>query len=479
MAPFYANQSCDPFTPEEQPCTLGNYVDFAINVTEPSDIAKGLAFAKRHNVRLVVRNTGHDYYGKSTGAGALAIWTHFLKNLEFINYTSPYYTGKAVKMGAGVQGFEAYEAADALGFSVTGGECPTVGLAGGYTQGGGHSALASKFGLAADQALEWEVVTSDGKFLRASPAENQDLYWALSGGGGGTYGVVWSLTAKAHPSIPVTGASLNFSSAGLDKDVYYAAVSAWHANLPRIVDAGGMTIVYITKTGFMLTPFTGPGISVAEATNLLMPFLDTLHTLNITFNLTGPVAFPTYLSQFKAFQLPIDVGTSQYGGRLIPRSVVESNNEGLTAAIRDIVEDDFTDTLISDVGLNVNRSSARGNSNVNNAVLPAWRDTLIDTVIVTPWDFQAPLSDMVALQQRMTEVYIPALEKVTPGSGCYLNEGDPYQPNWQETFYGANYQRLREIKKKYDPDDLFYATTAVGSEEWVVQTGGHLCRSQG
>lgn len=60
MAPFFANQSCDPYTPESQPCTLGSYVDYAINVTEPSDIARGIAFATKNNIRLVIRNTGHE-----------------------------------------------------------------------------------------------------------------------------------------------------------------------------------------------------------------------------------------------------------------------------------------------------------------------------------------------------------------------------------------------------------------------------------
>ena len=155
MAPFFANQSCDPFAPESTPCTLGNYVDYAINVTETSDISKGIAFASKYNIRLVIRNTGHDYLGKSTGAGSLAIWTHHLKSIQFLDYNGPHYTGKAIKMGAGVHGFEAYSAADKINFAVVGGECPTVGLAGGYTQGGGHSALASKYGLAADQTLEW------------------------------------------------------------------------------------------------------------------------------------------------------------------------------------------------------------------------------------------------------------------------------------------------------------------------------------
>ena len=286
-------------------------------------------------------------------------------------------------MSAGTQGFEAYAAAQKAGFSVTGGECPTVGLAGGYTQGGGHSALGSRYGLAADQTLEWEVVTATGEFVRASPDnEHKDLYWALSGGGGGTYGVVWSLTAKAHVDGLVSGANLTFSSEGVGKERFYAAVSAWHENLPRLVDRGAMTIYFITSATFVLTPFTGPGIPASEAKELLQPFLDTLQRLGIQYNMTGPTDFPTYLDQFNAFELPIQVGTAQYGGRLIPRSVVESNNDGLTAAIRFINEQESA-PLFCGVGLNVNKSAARGNNQVDNAVLPAWRDTLVDAVITT------------------------------------------------------------------------------------------------
>ena len=80
-----------------------------------------------------------------------------------------------------------------------GGTCPTVGIAGGYTQGGGHSALSSLYGLSADNVLEWEVVTANGTQLTATSSSNQDLYWALSGGGGCTYGVVMSMTTKLYP----------------------------------------------------------------------------------------------------------------------------------------------------------------------------------------------------------------------------------------------------------------------------------------
>ena len=61
MAPFFTNQSCDPFLPKSSACKLGNYINYAIDVAKRSDISKGIAFATRHNIRLVIRNTGHEY----------------------------------------------------------------------------------------------------------------------------------------------------------------------------------------------------------------------------------------------------------------------------------------------------------------------------------------------------------------------------------------------------------------------------------
>lgn len=83
---------------------------------------------------------------------------------------------------------------------------------------------------------------------------------------------------------------------------------------------------------------------------------------------------------------------------------------------------------------------------------------------------------MLALQRKMTDVYIPSLKALSPGSGAYLNEADFLEPDWQQSFYGANYERLKAIKRKYDPNSIFYATTAVGSDEWKVDGGGRLCR---
>lgn len=145
-----------------------------------------------------------------------------------------------------------------------------------------------------------------------------------------------------------------------------------------------MTVWFLTSGSFILAPFHGPGIPASKALKLLQPFLDTLHKLNIAYNMTGPTDFPTYLDEFSTFQLPIQIATAQYGGRLIPRSVVETNNEGLIAAIRNITEDrtPHAQPLFCGVGLNVNKSVARG-TEADNAVLPAWRDTLIDSLIST------------------------------------------------------------------------------------------------
>jgi hypothetical protein len=77
----------------------------------------------------------------------------------------------------------------------------------------------------------------------------------------------------------------------------------------------------------------------------------------------------------------------------------------------------------------------------------------------------------------MTDQLVPLLERLTPGGGAYLNEGDFRQPNFQEVFYGRHYTKLLQIKNKYDPFNIFYARTGVGSEFWAEQPDDRLCQS--
>jgi FAD/FMN-containing dehydrogenase len=273
MASTYTNNSCNPFSPKHAPCTIGNYIQYAVKATEARDVQMSIHYAKRHNIRLVIRNTGHDLLGKSTGAGALGIWMHHMKNISIVDYDSLYYTGKAMKIGAGVHSFEASSAASKAGLVVVGGNCPTVGLAGGYSQGGGHGQLVSQFGLAADQVLEWEVVLADGRLVVASPFQNSDLYWALSGGGGGTYGVVISMTSKVYPELQTVSGNLSFSDTGISRTTFFAGVEMFTSLLPSIGDAGGASVWWLTNNSMSTTPTTIPRGTAALYNSLFDPLI--------------------------------------------------------------------------------------------------------------------------------------------------------------------------------------------------------------
>ncbi|KAK4085134.1 CAZyme family AA7 [Trichoderma aggressivum f. europaeum] len=474
MQPFFANQSCDPFTPESKPCVLGNYISYAVNVSCDADVQAALAFATKYNIRVVVRNTGHDFFGRSTGAGALGIWTHNLKSISISTYKSTNYSGPSMKVGAGVQGFEMLQAAHSKGFVAVSGECPTVGVAGGYTQGGGHSALSTSFGLGADQTLEFEVVTAAGQILTASPSKNSDLYWALSGGGSG-YGVVTSMTVKLHPDATIGGAKITIAAATTTQDNFNKFVAGFHAMLPAMIDKGAMVIYLLTNTVFVLEPVTVYNSTADYVQNVVLAdFNALLSELGIT-----PIATQytelSYYDHYNTYMGPLpngnlDVGDFNYGSRLIPRSVLLNNNNALQAVLQNL-----TAHGVIMVGSSANYAKPAG---VNNAVFPVWRTTTVHLQIGTPWNNTAPWSQMLADQKTITNEYVPQLTAVTPGSGAYMNEGDFQQPNFQQTFFGSNYNTLLSIKKKYDPNSLFYGLRLVGSEAWTVDNNGRMCRAK-
>jgi FAD/FMN-containing dehydrogenase len=222
MTPFFSNDSCNPFGTTSSTCLMGTYVQYAVNVSTVAHVQIAMAFAQKYNIRFVIRNTGHDFMGKSTGAGALSIWTHHVTGMQIIeNYVSPFYCGPAVKAYAGTQVGELYNFTHDAGYLVVGGECSTVGWAGGYTSGGGHSALTSWKGLAADQTLEFEVILASGEFVKASRYVNPKLWWALSGGGPGNFGIVWSMTSKVYPDTIITGSVLTVPQGSASDEVFW------------------------------------------------------------------------------------------------------------------------------------------------------------------------------------------------------------------------------------------------------------------
>ncbi|KAJ5253939.1 hypothetical protein N7524_011119 [Penicillium chrysogenum] len=473
MQTYFANQSCDPFTPKSQPCRLGNYVNYAVNVSSSDQVVAAVNFARDNNIRFVIRNTGHDYLGRSTGAGALSVWTHHLNDIEYKDWSSPTYQGPAFKIAAGVVGYQILEAASAKGLVVVTGECPTVGLAGGYTQGGGHSALSTKFGLGADNTLEFEVVTATGKLVKASRSENPDLFWALSGGGGGNYGVVMSMVVKAYKDAPIAGASLQFTAANITTDTFYEAVSQFHSLLPAMVDQGVTVIYQMTSSVFIINPITAYNQTTDDVKAILRPFTSALTKLNVKYK-ASVSQHKSYYDHYNKYMGPLPwgnlaVGSYQYGGRLIPRKTLEQNSNGMASALRNITQ---AGVIAVGVGMNVSAPV-----NVSNAVFPALRNAAVTMQIGTPWNETAPWSQMLADQRKMTTEYVPQLEAVTPDSGCYQNEANFRQPNWKQTFFGSNYPRLLAVKRKWDPSSFFYALKAVGSDVWSVSESGRMCRA--
>ncbi|KAI0110925.1 isoamyl alcohol oxidase [Nemania sp. FL0031] len=467
MAAAVADESCDPFTARELPCKAGDTITYSVNATSAEDFAKAIAFAHRNNIRLVIRNTGHDYLGKSTGKWALSVWTHHMKNTTYLpTYNSKKYTGPAIKLGAGIQVEEAYRAAHAYNSLVVGGDCATVGVAGGYLQGGGHSALSSLYGMGADNVLE---------LLVASPEHNEDLYWALAGGGGGTYGIVVSVIVKQYSDMPITGVQLQFDLDPRHPDAYRLAVQKYLELVPIASAApyNGMGIAQISNISFLLTPLTLPNVSRNDAETLIAPLVKILgdQGLDYSMNITEST---TWLDHWLKLIEPNPtqfVQNAQYGGWMVPREVLDNHEDSLLDAIQEITE---AGCVFVGLSLNVSQSNIAQNQN---SVRPSWRNAALNAILSTPWPNGANLNAMHQLASTMTQTCVPALSRLAPEAGAYLNEADPNQPDWKEAFYGPNYQRLLSVKERYDPNHIFYGSTAVGSDYYEVDGAGRLCRA--
>lgn len=484
MLPLYEGRTCMPLGSNyTSTCEMGGYPTYAVNVSTVAQIQLAVNFARNANLRLVVKNTGHDFNGKAAGKGALSIWTHWLKDKAYHPSfkADNGYTGPAIKVGAGIQVFEVYEYAKSLGVTLVGGEAVTVGLGGGYTAGGGHSPLSSMYGMAADQVLAMQVVLADGSFITATSKQNADVFWMLRGGGGSTIGVVTSLTLKAHPKMQTTTVSFNFTLADTPGPAaFWAAVHSYFKNFENFVDAGTYGYYFLgasafefgtdypgsTDYYFRMESFVAPNMTVAQTKTLLAPWFNAMNNLNITYT-----PWYNHADNFHdawAVSFPQEyVGTSgvKTASRLIPRSVFQSDSlrNRTFLAHKDAVEKGlFT------VGFHISGTGIAVNPPTDNAVLPAWRDALAHVIVGTEWGSTADWATIKNSSEFVTS-WMDQLRDIAPDSGCYMSEADLNEPNLQQAFYGTNYPRLYTLKQKYDPTGLFFALTAVGAEDWEVQ----------
>ncbi|KAL1855215.1 hypothetical protein Daus18300_011216 [Diaporthe australafricana] len=483
FSPVYQGLTCmPPSIYDSKGCTAGGFPMYVVNATAPRHVQAAVNFARTTGVRLVVKNTGHDFSGKSGGGESLSIWTRHFKDIRYI----PEYEGQAsgcsgaaFKCGTGVQAFEIYKAANEKGKVVT------VGVMGGYIQGGGHSPLSFIYGTGADQVLAFEVVTPDGNFVTADFTQNTDLFWALRGGGGSTLGVATSVTVKAFPDVQTTASRFSFDTSVVGNDTFWAGVRAYFDYFPTNADLG--TYAYFVllpnnpKQGvwtFQMTPFFAPNKTLAETEAILGPWLTRLGALGIQVdpNITHYDSF--YPAWVESFPLEvIEKVNAASGSRLFPRANFE-DPALLNTTFANIRLSSERNRVI--VGFNIKATTPSPQAN---AVNPAWRENVLFAIQSVRWGVNATAEQIWEARRGFTLGDMQRWRDVSPGAGSYLAESDRLEPDFQQAFYGDKYPRLLELKRRFDPGDVFWAATAVGSEFWRVVTAdtlpsenGRLCR---
>lgn len=353
------------------------------------------------------------------------------------------------------------------------------------------------FLLTSCQVLAFEVVTPNGRFVTADAKENSDLYWALRGGGGGTFGVVTSVTVKTFPKLPITIMTFDIMNTTTTSDAFWGAIRAYWDGFVNYNNAGCYSYFFIFPnliaegiTWFTLTPFWAPNMTRSEVETLVSPMFATFKDLGL--NIT-----PTY-QEFDNFHdawaagFPLEkwgVNVGRQAARLWPKSNWDNNTvrDESFAAVRAVAEDGGWVFGFSIAPGNV---LAKDGVYPDVAINPAWRRAAGHVINSAPWPVELWANEtgkakIAALSDKVTNKWTASWEALTPGSGAYHAEGDYMQPDWQQTFWGEKYPELLRIKQKYDPYELLYVHHGVGSENWKMDTNivgdvpsqaGRLCR---
>jgi hypothetical protein len=269
--------SADPKEALYSTCSLGRLASYYADVRNASHISAVLQFAQVHNNRINVKNTGHDFFGRSAVPNSLAIWTLNLKSLDFYQiFTAsncPSANGQNVgEMGAGV---DAYRFFNSHGMDITGGYEESVGIAGGFGQGVAVGSYTTSYGLMVDITVEFEVVTADGEVQMINKRSDPDLFWAMRGGGG-TYAVLTKFRVQVYPSVAIHTYNFVANFTGVDngsngtqnealREILTAHASnqiEWSAQLVT-----GQLDYYIDKVSFgLVLPYGDDGSKLDSAT---------------------------------------------------------------------------------------------------------------------------------------------------------------------------------------------------------------------
>ncbi|KAI1765014.1 FAD-binding domain-containing protein [Hypoxylon sp. FL1150] len=476
-------------------CNQGSVPSYYIEVLEISDINAALNFTKDFQIPLVIKNSGHDYMTRNSQKGSLALWVHKLQGLTFHDDFVPEgckgdSAGRAITAGTGVSTGDLHNFADEHDSTFIGGYSPTVAASGGWVQGGGHSVLSPVYGLGANRVVQLKIVTPDGYLRTANQCRHEDLFWALRGGGGGTFGVVLEATHRVERSMPIAVANIWLPSDGTPKKSLewielLANQSLVWGKQGWGGHAGGLYLTYMNPVP-TIANLTDGGTAANSSMSAATEFALAAGGSSVV------EVLPSFLAVWNKYVLSGALTTAGItrilATRLIPRKFFEGE-AGIAKLMEFMVAAQqlgfdprnfycpigtpFVFEQTTDFQLR-----ARNKSSFKTSVNPAWYNALwdISTSLTISWN--ASYAERLQNVTAITKATLLAEKLTGTGGGTYPNEANPFTPNWRESWWGDNYARLLEVKKKYDPEGLLKCWKCVGFEDDDISSDRFRCQGK-
>jgi len=404
--------------------------------TGAADVVRAVEFAREFDLLVAVRGGGHSISGKSTCDGGIVI------DLSPMRWCTVNPDTRTARLGGGSLLGDLDHEAQQFGLATPAGTVSHTGAAG-LTLGGGHGRLSRSFGLTCDNVRSVDIVTADGQFRRASADENADLYWGVRGGGG-NFGVVTEFEYQLHPVGPMIYGGPMMYPFKRAREIF-KLFADFTAEAPREMSADVLALAPPSGKGFVLLSFCYIG-DMAEGERLVQPIRDLMKP---AVDHLGPMTYNT-------LQTSADNNTPP--GRLY------YNKSGLMQTL----EPGFLETVVDRMEAASGRADPGVASNVivqhlGGAVADVapdetayvHRDARYDSVILSAWEDPA-------YSEQNTRWLKDAYAELEPYTiGFYSNHMvDSDEPKVKRAFRG-NYDRLVELKNKYDPTNLFHLNPNV------------------
>ncbi len=475
---------------------------YAVKARSAADVAAGINFARANHLRLVVKGGGHSYLGTSTAPDSLLIWTRLMTDVTLHDA----FVGKgcdgrvtpapAVSAGAGTMWMDLYQAVTTeAGRYVQGGGCMTVGVAG-LVQGGGFGEFSKRFGTAAASLLEAEVVTADGQVRIVNECNEPDLFWALKGGGGGTFGVVTRLTLRTHELPRFFGGAGGTIKAHSDT-AFRALIGRFISHYrAKLFNPHWGEQIHLGPDNTVEIQMQCQGLTSAEAAKDWQPFFDWVVDRPELYGISphgagagdsrnhwaidgNPNMIPdtrpgarSHHGWNRGNQGELGVFLNGYDSLWLPASLLKDEQrqrltDALFAASRHKLLRIFFNKGLAGAPREVLAATRR--TAMNPAVADSFALVIIADALGSAYpDLASATIDLDAARKDAREIDLAAaaLRNIAPDSGSYGAESNFFNHAWKKEYWGDHYSRLRAIKAKYDPDGLFIVHHGVGSDEW-------------